>query len=215
MIRSPGSFSFPSHVTRRRHLSPKQTMRAMLKIPQPPTRAALASSELRQSGRLALPQHPQLHRFRVASTSHGFESSGAKSCILSPHGGYVSEADAEPGVLNRLATHVEAADVGDGWLEFGDKTASKWAGRRFDTQWGSTSRPRNGKGKGDTFCQRFRSTVGPARHHQQPKPGWEARTGQRVASWVQCCVIVTSRSSFFWNSKVTETESAERRDRSL
>ena len=43
----------------------------------------------------------------------------------------------------------------------------------------------------------------------------QARTGQRVASWVQCCVIVTSRSSFFWNSKVTETESAERRDRSL
>ena len=43
----------------------------------------------------------------------------------------------------------------------------------------------------------------------------QAPTGQRVASWVQCCVIVTSRSSFFWNSKVTETESAERRDRSL
>ena len=45
------------------------------------------------------------------------------SCILSPHGGYVSEADTEPGVLNHLATHVEAADIGDGWLEFGDKTA--------------------------------------------------------------------------------------------
>ena len=43
----------------------------------------------------------------------------------------------------------------------------------------------------------------------------QARTGQRVASWVQCCAIVTSRSSCFWNSKVTETESAERRDRSL